>query len=78
MLKRYFNRYNRIGNLTEPTCFKINTFVYCVCIYIYIYILQYFLIELGGVQNEQVTWWWWWWPKQFIELWLNVYGLKKN
>lgn len=75
MLKRYFNRYNRIGNLTEPTCFKINTFVYSVCIYI----LQYFLFELGGVQNEQVTWWWWWWwPKQFIELWLNVYGLKKN
>ena len=63
MLKRYFNRYNRIGNLTEPTCFKINTFVYSVCVYIYIYILQYFLFELGGVQNEQVTWWWWWWPK---------------
>ena len=37
MLKRYFNRYNRIGNLTEPTCFKINTLVYSVYIYIYIY-----------------------------------------
>ena len=52
MLKRYFNRYNRIGNLTEPTCFKINTFVYSVCIYIYIYIIVLFV--------------WTWWGTKWI------------
>ena len=52
MLKRYFNRYNRIGNLTEPTCFKINKFVYSVCIYIYIYIIVLFV--------------WTWWGTKWI------------
>ena len=54
MLKRYFNRYNRIGNLTEPTCFKINTFVYSVYIYIYIYYSTFCLNLVGYKMNRSL------------------------
>ena len=54
MLKRYFNRYNRIGNLTEPTCFKINTFVYSVYIYICIYYSTFCLNLVGYKMNREL------------------------